>query len=441
MTRGIIIFLLLALGGCADQNLHDSGPNLPVADLAKSAIEQVDLVRELTPPGENWNTARQCVQSATNDCMAGALNAFYAEPTNQRLRRNRVQASLRKASDRQCDHYLQFLNEFQSKFNFFSGSAATALAGVSTIVTNTEAARLFAGLAGISSGLRAEFNSDIFYQQAVPILVTAIGTERQTQRTEMDRRWNLELDAYPVELAIADALRYHGACSLVSGLSHVQLAVNFQRDPGIEGLNRALVKVNAGRLIQDRRISDLSLLNADGSINGGAGAAYGLTPATQLSVARDPANLLARALADELAFAATVRTRIAAAKATDASKKDADTKVANYSTKRIANLQACSANATAASLGSQQKSIELASVAASDVAAFATAQKALADAQTTADSLARAIDAARNLDATLFSGFQNALGSATDDAGRDRVLATSKDLFPADGGAKIAGCS
>ena len=62
---------------------------------------------------------------------------------------------------------------------FGLGSIATALAGAGAIVTGATAARSLAGAAGITEGIRAEFQQAFFSNLATHIIVPCIENRRR----------------------------------------------------------------------------------------------------------------------------------------------------------------------------------------------------------------------------------------------------------------------
>jgi len=122
------------------------------------------------------------------DCLADALKAFRDPPTNAadladytssrneylRNKRNGIQDTLMTVSESACRQFTQHLNSYQAYTNLFFGALATSAGAAGAIVTNEAAARALAGSAGGLTGIRAEYNNDIFYQKAVPIITKAI---------------------------------------------------------------------------------------------------------------------------------------------------------------------------------------------------------------------------------------------------------------------------
>jgi hypothetical protein len=154
--------LVSVLAGC------NAIPMGSEAVVDEEIFQQVNLIAELTPIGAK--TSNECKKpklsgGPAKNCLAEALNNFYADSVDLEQRRNRISGSLRKASELQCAAFEQELNSVQSAGNLVLGSIATIAAGAGAIATSVDVARGFAATAGIASGGRAEYNADVFFEK------------------------------------------------------------------------------------------------------------------------------------------------------------------------------------------------------------------------------------------------------------------------------------
>ena len=163
------------------------------------------------------------------------------------LARNSVQDRIIGSSVQRCNFFKLYLRRVDQSLNLSLGSLATVAGGVGAIVTGVGAARALAGTAGIFSGLRAEVNEDLFAGLALQVLTDGIDAKRQRIREAIEEKRSESTStpsSYTVEAAVADALLYHGACSLVDGLKEANAAIIRSRNPGLEEfrrVNRALL--------------------------------------------------------------------------------------------------------------------------------------------------------------------------------------------------------
>lgn len=210
--------------------------------------------------------------------LEAALIAFY-DPANNKYgstvdRRTRLQARLISASDTNCGIFGETLYGTQALANFSFGTVATTLAGAGAIVTREDTARLLSGASGIVTGVRSEMNEDFFRRQWVEALLKAIESSRDKKRGEMAGRIGDPISRYPVEAAIADAIRYNNECSLVAGLKLVNQAVVIADDPaGMRAFRETYARAGFDAAFNISASSDSSRANrvlASGAVDPGA---------------------------------------------------------------------------------------------------------------------------------------------------------------------------
>jgi len=207
-------------------------------------------------------------------CLELATALFNSDSTGIESRRNDVQARLLAASDSECAQFKQHLNSLQGYGNLVSGSLTTIFAGAGAIVTQVNAARAFGGLGAITSGVRAEFNSDLFLKQAAPTITKAIDQQRTQLRANFATARSSSISNYPLWSAIADAFRYNDQCSLVSGLGFMDRALEVAQSPGLDALEDYLKRLrNIQASADDLRPSAVLRAGAGTAGSGGASSA------------------------------------------------------------------------------------------------------------------------------------------------------------------------
>ena len=170
------------------------------------------------------------------DRLENAFRGFYDpgyQVSTQMRRRNSVQARLIGASDQECGYFLDQIRQDQAGFNFALGSLTSLLGGVGAIVTGADLARAFSGAAAITSGIRAEGNDANFRQLTAEVIVRGIESRRSEIQEKINSRRTSTIDSYTVEDAVADAVKYHSVCNLISGLEHASSQVQLSQDPGL----------------------------------------------------------------------------------------------------------------------------------------------------------------------------------------------------------------
>lgn len=156
------------------------------------------------------------------------------------LRRRQIQDSIVAESNTLCGEYEQTLNRFNQEGNFLFGSASTLLGGLGAIFTQASAARPLAGAASIFSGVRGELNADVFQQQAIQVITNGIDSRRKRIAQIMACHVNDSLLNYTLERAVAQAFKYHEACSLISGLEEANKATSQGSDVGLAAAHQTM---------------------------------------------------------------------------------------------------------------------------------------------------------------------------------------------------------
>lgn len=213
------------------------------------SFELIELESLLDPEGK-----RTAFKSKDDD-LSKAFQAFYANyPTaEQGNRRDRVQDRLIAASNQRCNVYKTYLKRLDSHAGFLFGALSTALGGAGAIVTGETAARTLSGLAGITSGVGAEYEKNFFANVATHFIIPGIDQRRDEILAEIATKRGdangtaTPITKYTVERAVADVSLYHGACSLNVGLSRSGKLVDEALRPGSTALKTMLDDIIAAQ--------------------------------------------------------------------------------------------------------------------------------------------------------------------------------------------------
>ncbi|MBE0370267.1 hypothetical protein [Pseudoalteromonas aurantia] len=173
-----------------------------------------------------------------------AIKEFYSgsdDGKRQRIR-NTVQDRIVAASKQRCNVYKIYMKRVESRNNFWLGSVTTLLGGAGAMFTSESASRVLAGLAGVTSGVRAEFNQAYLANQATELIAKGIDLKRDELKSAMQQKNQQTLDSYSLYDAIGDAISFHGACSILTGLEVAGKAVDNMQDPGFNVLAKNLYK-------------------------------------------------------------------------------------------------------------------------------------------------------------------------------------------------------
>jgi hypothetical protein len=196
------------------------------SDIIQRSTYRVDLVRLIDPSKKSPEGTAS--EDPYLELLDSVLHNFYAtvtDPNERNRRRNQIQDRLIWASNELCEDYKSRLKQKHARFNFFSGSGATLLGAAGSLIGHAATARVFSGLAATVTGIRAEYNQDYYADSAAHLITKAIGIRRSRMLSEFESKRVKPVAEYSLERSIADAINYHGACSLIGALEEADSAI------------------------------------------------------------------------------------------------------------------------------------------------------------------------------------------------------------------------
>lgn len=245
------VTLLLVLIGCVISGCASIGPEKSIFgnDRVTSAA-----ANQIFDPGFEGFTDEQLFQLLDPENKAGLNGEFEKLSNSEKIKylrkafrkansekteygiahRSQIQDRLIAASNQRCNVYTTYLKRVSTYQKGIFGTFTTILGGAGAIVTGKNAARLLSGLAGISSGIRAELNQATFESIATSVIIPGIQKTRSDLLKEILHNRSKTLEDYTIEGAIADAIKYHGACNMDTGISYAQKSIQSYDDLGIK---------------------------------------------------------------------------------------------------------------------------------------------------------------------------------------------------------------
>lgn len=269
----VLCCLAWVLGGCAvgpraslrsQDRITTFGAN-PQFD--NERYEMVDLITLLDPQNRRsglttTNTSVNLFNLGPSEAAANvddaearrqfalAEIAFYDPSYGEASpRRDRIQDRLIGASNQRCAAYKVYLNRFDAYQQSGFGSATTLLGGAAGIFSGVKDARILGSLAGITSGVQAEIAQGFLGNLASYVIVPGIELRRKGILEDIRSRRSNSGD-YTLQAALADAARYHGACTLVVGLEQAKEAIQTVENPGMRMMTVTLNNVMQTRAMQ-----------------------------------------------------------------------------------------------------------------------------------------------------------------------------------------------
>jgi hypothetical protein len=258
-----IAWIAGTLSGCAKLNPEQGmfgGGRVTTAsanqifDPGFEGFSDEQLLQLLDPENKAQGAAGKQYQELTESEKIAQLRKSFRvaneDAVYKEAHRAQIQDRLIAASNQRCNLFTTYLKRISTYNNGIFGTLTTILGGAGAIVTGENAARLLSGLAGISSGTRAELNQAIFESVATSVIVPSIHKTRADLLKEiLDKREKKAIKDYTIEGAIADAIMYHGACSMDAGIAHAQKSIQAFDDIGVKRFTEIQTSLGIGRSI------------------------------------------------------------------------------------------------------------------------------------------------------------------------------------------------
>ena len=240
-------------------------------------VSTADLAKDLEISAGTTQDISAAIVSFQAQAVDGAVSADKKTIRTFMMKRDAAQDRLLRASENRCGFYQRYLKRIQSDSSLGFGTLATVLGGVGSIVTGAGEARALSGAAGISSGVGAEVQKELFANLTTTVIVPGIEKRRSDLHNQIMRNRCYGVDRYTAGMAIADAIAYHNACSLDTGVAEAGLAMKEASSPGLAGL-AAMGEALAATSNNQSKLVAISLQTTT------AGAAATVTPQTQSAV-------------------------------------------------------------------------------------------------------------------------------------------------------------
>lgn len=240
----------------------DKHSSYPV--MRREYFERINLLELVDPEGKaaskfpkSWKEAERFKERG--DSINGwgaeydlALARFrqrsdISDDTKRRLRNN-IQERILSASMSRCNVFKTFLRRDQADQNFLLGSLTTASGVLGAILPGATASHNLAGAAGLFSGIRSEYNQAYYSNLAAHVIVRGIETKQELVYSRIQQEGqNKNLDDYPLEAAIKDAIYWDGLCSVVVGLDQAAASIDATTEPGLEAATRTLLRARIAK--------------------------------------------------------------------------------------------------------------------------------------------------------------------------------------------------
>lgn len=315
--QGCVAFEQIRPNQSANVDRHGAYPVVP-----REKFESLNIFLILDPESRahgNYDSQARGVNHATrkwdelneSEKYDLAFKAFYkyynGNPDELKLARNRVQDRVLAASIARCNVFKTYLQRDQSDLNFATGFGATAAGVLGALLPGARAASNLAGVAGLFSGLRAEFNQAYYANLAAHVVVRGIDVvQAETwQRIQKDAQ-KRPISEYTVEAALKDAIFFDGLCSVVSGMEQAAESIRSYADPGLDAVQRTMIRSKQIQLLaKDDNIKTLKDLEPyDQAPNSMKLSVVGIPVTHRVSASDlDPYSVIAKLILERLRLA------------------------------------------------------------------------------------------------------------------------------------------
>ena len=215
-------------------SIHPANPAVQFQD--KDPPQQPDIAKDIS-------VSKPDLYIGTSPDNIDPLIAAVGQNGDRKFIRNDVVSALISASTANCYAYLKNLrgDQVSSRLLFDALSGGFATAG--SLVVPTQTAHLLGGLSAFSTAEGSSFDRNIFAQQAAEAVGDAILQLRAEDLTKINHSMTLPYNEWPLGLALADVMAFHGDCSVTRGLTQMQGAIQ-QREVEINVVRQAVLNAD-----------------------------------------------------------------------------------------------------------------------------------------------------------------------------------------------------
>jgi hypothetical protein len=208
-----------ALGGAMTDNGHASG-----ADYHRA------LRRWSCPQGPSAEDPRD--ERAIDICSV----APRLDSASRIAALNSLRADLTALADQNCERYMSQIGANRRTYRTLLTASGTIVGAAGALASPAESAAILSGASGLFSGLRGNLDEELFANQALPVMISAMDAERARRRTLMRQDLTASPTRMPTASEIIGAVSvYNEECTLSRALTY---ATAQARQAAVEAENR-----------------------------------------------------------------------------------------------------------------------------------------------------------------------------------------------------------
>lgn len=197
-------------------------------------VSMLDLLAMIDPDSPKLSQYPKGVVSAEDQprldlelhqALAKFADGAAGRPDHGAAKVAMIQDRLLFASDQKCNVFLKYMTRISSYNKTTFGWLSILTGGAGSLINNADISRIFSGVSGMSTGLGAAVEEDFFSNVATSVIGPAIVRARlEYYGVILDKR-KTDPSNYSLGEAITDAVRYHGLCTMDTGIAEAARSV------------------------------------------------------------------------------------------------------------------------------------------------------------------------------------------------------------------------
>jgi len=160
-----------------------------------------------------------------------ALTDFKISDEDNKDKRDEMQDYLKTISNQNCIEYKSNSLSTQSSIAFGLDATSTILATAGSLLKPASTAKALSGSSAAFNGVKSQVSENFYREKTFEVITRAINIRRKElwaniERRRQDDRKTSDRIPYTVNRAIADAVEYNNACSLIEGFEMLDASVS-----------------------------------------------------------------------------------------------------------------------------------------------------------------------------------------------------------------------
>lgn len=219
ITSLVCSFTIIFLTGCSyirnavapdDKNLLSGSGSIMKSkktgesDTSTEGFEELDL--------------QELLQKYGLDNPSNIATQQGASPEEYKYRRNDLQERLISASNQRCGAYLRTIVSSKATTQTAWTSLASLFSGAAAVLPDVQTAKALAASSTVSTSVLSTYNEAYFNNLAINTISAGISKKREGILASISNSQKKTLTEYSVNAAVSDAINYHAACNIVSGM-------------------------------------------------------------------------------------------------------------------------------------------------------------------------------------------------------------------------------